>query len=258
MNLKIAAMAKRILLVGILMIISCAELWAQDNIHFTDFYISAGYRNQPYSQLNQNLSGSGYQTFNENTGILGAGISYVNQGPLGYFVESEFNLNRKQFSNDEVNYRYLPIHVTGGIQYYVGNCQNKDFRVYPKLGVFYGTTSLDLIAKNVNADFDQNLMGNMNTSFLYQRNYGINFSLNADKLLGAFLKPTTQIGVYSRMGIQVGYMWNIISSDTKLRRNFNSDLRKDFEISNAPEFDPSTFYVKLNFAIGKFEKMKER
>ncbi len=250
-------MTKKLLLLGALVIVFSTDLSAQENIRFTDFYISAGYRNQPYSQLNHNLSGSGYQTFNEHTGILGAGISYVNQGPLGYYVESEFNLNRKKFSNEDVNYRYLPIHVTAGVKYYLGNSQNQEFRIYPKLGVFYGTTSLDLIARNVNADFDQNLMGNMNTSFLYQRNYGLNISINADKLLGAILKPTTHIGVYSRMGIQVGYMWNIFSSGTKLRRNFNSDLRNDFEISNAPEFDPSAFYVKLNFAIGKFEKVRE-
>ncbi|AWW30747.1 hypothetical protein DN752_11775 [Echinicola strongylocentroti] len=230
---------------------------SQEKIYFTDFYISAGYRNQPYTELNNYLSGQGYQTFEKQTATLGGGISYVAMSRLGIFAEADFNLNKKRFSNDYVNYRYLPVHVTAGLQYHWKNSLTKDWRFYPKVGIYYGTTSLDLIAKDLESDFNENLMGNMNTSFLYQRNLGLNFSLNADKLLGAFLKPTTQVGVYSRMGLQVGYMLNLYSSVTKLRRNFSADLRKDLIISNAPAFDPSAFYVKLNFAIGKFEKSSD-
>jgi len=232
-------------------------LFAQDKIYFTDFYVSAGFKNQPYTELNDYLDNIGYQTFEKQSATLGAGISYVAMSGLGLYAETEFNLNKKHFNNEFVSYRYLPIHVTAGFQYHWKNTITKDLRFYPKVGIFYGTTSLDLIASDLNTDFNDNLMGGMNTSFLYQRNYGLNISLNADKLLGAFLKPTTQVGVYSRLGLQVGYMLNVFSSVTKLRRNFNPDLRKDLIISNAPKFDPSAFYVKLNFAIGKFEKESE-
>lgn len=243
-----------------LFVFGSTTLWAQGNeesIYFTDFYISAGFRHQPYTSLNQHLEDADYQTFNKQVGILGAGISYVSMSGLGTYAESEFNINRKSFSNDNVSFRYLPIHVTVGLQYHIKNSLTKDWRIYPKVGVFYGTTSLDLISNNIERDFDENLMGTMNTSFLYQKNYGLNFSINADKLLGAMMKPTTQVGVYSRMGLQVGYMLNVFTSRTKLRRNFNPDLRKDLNITNAPEFDPSAFYIKLNFALGKFQMEKD-
>ncbi|WP_246581517.1 hypothetical protein [Echinicola shivajiensis] len=230
---------------------------AQDKIYFTDFYVSAGFRNQAFKELSDYLQNSGYQTFDQQTATLGGGVSYVAMSGMGLYVETEFNLNRKRYSNEFVNYRYLPIHVTAGFQYHWINTTLQDWRFYPKVGLFYGSTSLDMIAKDLNTDFNENLMGGMNTSFMYQRNIGLNISLNADKILGAFLKPTTQIGVYSRMGLQVGYMLNLFSSVTKLRRNFNPALRKDLIISNAPKFDPSAFYLKLNFAIGKFEKKSE-
>lgn len=249
-------MKQKILLFAVLVMASTAELLAQDKLYFTDFYISAGYKHQPFTELNDHLAQAGYQTFQKQTATLGGGFSYVAMSGLGLFAETEFNLNKKRFNNDYVNYRYLPIHITAGFQYHWKNTITRDLRFYPKIGIYYGTTSLDLIAQNLNTDFDDNLLGGMNTSFMYQRNFGFNFSLNADKLLGAFLKPTTQVGVYSRMGLQVGYMLNVYSSVTKLRRNFNPDLRKDLIISNAPEFDPSAFYIKLNFAIGKYEKEK--
>ncbi|GGZ20304.1 hypothetical protein GCM10007049_11110 [Echinicola pacifica] len=228
----------------------------QDKLYFTDFYLSAGYRNQPYTDLANYLDNAGYETFNAQSGTLGAGFSYVALSGLGFFAESEFTLNKKRFENEFVNYRYRPFHITAGLQYHWKNTITDEWRIYPKLGLYYGTTSLDLITKDLVTDFNENLMGGMNTSFLYQRNLGLNISLNADRLLGAFLKPTTQVGVYSRMGLQVGYMLNLYSSVTQLRRNFSPDIRKDLIISNAPEFDPSAFYVKLNFAIGKFEKEK--
>ncbi|WP_236252726.1 hypothetical protein [Echinicola sp. 20G] len=250
-------MTKQLFLMLILVLAIQASSMAQDKIYFTDFYISAGFKNQPYTELNQYFADAGYQTFDKQTATLGGGVSYVAMSGMGFFAETEFNLNKKRYNNDFVNYRYLPIHVTGGFQYHWKNSNIKDWRFYPKIGVYYGSTSLDMIATDLNTDFGENLMGGMNTSFMYQRNIGLNFSINADKILGAFLKPTTQIGVYSRMGLQVGYMLNVYSSVTKLRRNFNPDLRKDLIISNAPKFDPSAFYIKLNFAIGKFEKESE-
>src|SRR5690606_11629001 len=92
----------------------------------------------------------------------------------------------------------------------------------------------------------------MNTSFLYQENYGLNLSVNADKVIGNFIKPTTQVGIYTRVGLQAGYNMYLSSSRTKIRRNCNQNLKDDFAMVNSPTFDPSAFYVKLNFAIGKF------
>ncbi|GAB3653007.1 hypothetical protein GCM10028791_22880 [Echinicola sediminis] len=250
-------MKKNLVLFTFLMLVLPVAVFAQEKIYFTDFYISAGFKNQPYTDLNHYLENAGYQTFEKQSATLGGGFSYVAMSGLGFFAETDFNLNKKRFNNEFVSYRYLPIHISAGFQYHWKNTITQDLRFYPKIGLYYGSTSLDLIASDLNTDFDENLMGGMNTSFLYQRNFGLNLSLNADKLLGAFLKPTTHVGVYSRMGLQVGYMLNIYSSVTKLRRNFNPDLRKDLIISNAPKFDPSAFYVKLNFAIGKFEKENE-
>lgn len=233
------------------------SLEAQDNVTLTDFYISVGYKNQPFNSLNQRLSQNGYETFSENVGTLGGGFSYLPQSGLGLFAETEMNVNRKGFSNDDISYRYLPIHVTAGVQYHFLNSKTAEWRFYPKLGIFFGTTSLDLVSNNANRDFNENLLGAMNTSFLYQENYGINFSLNADKLIGSFFQPTTQIGIYSRMGIQVGYMFNIFSSRTRLRRNFNPTLRDDFSMVNSPVFNPSAFYIKFNIALGKFTRGNE-
>lgn len=232
-------------------------LQAQDQVYLTDFYLSAGYKNQPFTELNQRLKENGYDSFNANVGTIGGGVSYLPKSGLGIFAETELNINKKGFSNENVSYRYLPVHITAGVQYQFIRTQMGDWRFYPKMGLFYGTTSLDLISTYPNRDFNENLMGAMNTSFLYQQNYGINFSLNADKVIGAFLQPTTQIGIYSRVGMQIGYMLNIFSSRTKLRRNFNPTLRDDFSIVNSPTFNPSAFYVKFNFALGKFNKKED-
>lgn len=246
---------KKIYLVLILFSCFINDLLAQDFLYFTDVYISGGYKNQPYNALNQKLSAAGYQTFGSNIGAVGLGINHFNSSRWGFFAESEYNLNSKRSSNEEVNYRYMPLHVTAGVQYVLfKNRSLSQWRFYPRMGVFYGSTSLDLIANNLNRDFDENLIGAMNTSFLYQRNYGLNFSLNADKIFAAFIKPTTQVGIYSRMGVQVGYFLNVINSRTRLRRNFKPDLRDDFAISNAPEFNPSAFYIKFNFGLGKFRR----
>jgi hypothetical protein len=228
---------------------------AQEYLYFTDFYLSAGYRNQPYSALNQRLQNAGYQNFSEHAGIIGGGVSYFKGPRWGLFAESELTLHNKRSSNDEVNYRYLPLHVSLGFQYRLFADRNPaQWSYYPRIGIFYGTTSLDLLANDINRDFDQNLTGAMNSSFLYQRNYGLNFSMNADKIIGAIIKPTTQVGIYSRVGLQVGYIWNAFNSRTKLRRNFNPDIRDDFAIRNSPHFDPSAFYFKVNFALGKFKR----
>lgn len=238
------------------MFLVCFCLQAQNQVSLTDFYISVGYKKQPFTALNQRLQENGYHSFKKDVGTLGGGFSYLPKSGLGIFGETQLNINRKGFNNEDMSYRYLPIHITAGIQYHLlqSRIGATDWSFYPKLGLFFGTTSLDLISNNPNRDFDENLLGAMNTSFMYQENYGLNFSLNADKLLGSFLQPTTQIGIYSRMGIQVGYMLNLFSSRTKLRRNFNPTLRNDFSMSNSPVFDPSAFYVNLNFALGKFNK----
>jgi len=247
---------KKILLVPVFFFLFQSTLLAQEEVSLFDFYISAGYKNQPFSTLNQRLEENGYESFNKHVGTLGGGFSYVPKSGWGIFAETELNINKKGFSNADVSYRYLPIHITAGLQYHLlhSKTTTAEWNFYPKVGVFFGTTSLDLVSNNPNRDFDENLMGAMNTSFLYQENYGLNLSLNADKLIGSFLQPTTQVGIYSRLGIQVGYMLNIISSRTKLRRNFNPTIKDDFSMSNSPKFDPSAFYVKLNFAIGKFTK----
>ncbi|HSJ68748.1 MAG TPA: hypothetical protein VK921_13775 [Anditalea sp.] len=246
---------KKIYLLLILLSSVLNEIYAQEFLQFTDVYLSGSYKNQPYAALNQKLSAAGYQTFGSNIGAIGLGINHFNSSRWGFFAESEYNLNSKRSSNEEVNYRYMPLHVTAGFQYVLfKNRALSQWRFYPRVGIFAGSTSLDLIANNLNRDFDENLLGAMNTSFLYQRNYGLNFSLNADKIFAAFIKPTTQVGIYSRMGIQIGYMLNVINSRTRLRRNFKPDLRDDFAISNAPEFDPSAFYIKLNFGLGKFKR----
>lgn len=233
-----------------------SHLQAQTEVTLTDFYISVGYKNQPFTSLNQRLEESGLQSFNSNVGTLGAGFSYLPQSGWGVFAETELNVNKKGYSNDDVSYRYLPVHFTAGVQYHLLRTRigDGDWDFYPKLGIVFGTTSLDLVSNNPNRDFDENLLGNMNTSFLYQENYGLNLSLNADKLVGSFLQPTTQVGIYSRMGLQVGYLLNVFSSRTKLRRNFNPTIRNDFSMSNSPTFNPSSFYVKFNFAIGKFTR----
>ena len=241
----------------VLIFISCVftEMSAQEFLHFTDVYISGAYKHQPFTALNQKLSAAGYQTFGSDIGAIGLGLNHFNSSKWGFFAESEYNLNSKRSSNDEVNYRYMPLHISAGVRYFpFRNRSLSQWSFYPRLGLFYGSTPLDLIANNLNRDFDDNLMGAMNTSFLYQRNYGLNMSLNADKIFAAFIKPTTQIGIYSRMGIQVGYFLNVINSRTRLRRNFKPDLRDDFAINNAPEFNPSAFYVKLNFGLGKFKR----
>ncbi|MBS9523390.1 hypothetical protein KIH41_14445 [Litoribacter ruber] len=231
------------------------DLAAQEFLHFTDFYVSGGYRNQPYKALNQRLQNAGYQDFGEHAGIVGIGINHFNSSRWGLFAESELTLHKKRSSNDEVNYRYLPLHVTAGVQYRLFPERGfSQWNFYPRLGLFYGTTSLDLLANNLNRDFDDNITGAMNSSFLYQRNYGLNFSLNADKIIGAFIKPTTQVGIYSRFSLQAGYIWNVLNSRTKLRRNFNPDIRDDFAIRNSPTFDPSAFYIKANIGLGKFKR----
>src|SRR5690554_4999775 len=247
---------KKILLVPALFFLFQSTLLAQDEISLFDFYISAGYKNQPFSSLNNRLEENGYESFNAHVGTLGGGFSYVPRSGWGIFAETELNINRKGFSNADVSYRYLPVHISAGIHYHLlkAKTANSEWDFYPKLGVFFGTTSLDLVSNNPNRDFDENLLGALNTSFLYQENYGLNFSLNADKLVGSFIQPTTQVGIYSRMGIQVGYMLNVVSSRTKLRRNFNPTIKDDFSMRNSPRFDPSAFYVKLNFAIGKFSR----
>lgn len=246
---------------NIILLVSCCvillgNLHAQDEVTLTDFYISAGYKHQPFSALNKRLEHNGLDSFNPNVGTLGGGFSYLPQSGWGLFAETELNINKKGFSNEQVSYRYLPIHVTAGVQYHLFRTRigASDWDFYPKLGFVFGTTSLDLVSNNPNRDFDENLLGTMNTSFLYQENYGLNLSLNADKLVGSFLQPTTQVGIYSRMGVQVGYLLNVFSTRTKLRRNFNPTIRNDFSMSNSPEFNPSAFYVKLNFAIGKFTR----
>lgn len=251
-NLLMGIKMKNILLISALIFFFQTRLLAQQEIILTDFYLSAGYRNQPFNALNQRLDQNGLESFNANVGTLGGGFSYLPISGLGLFVETELNINRKGFSNEEVSYRYLPTHFTVGIQYHFLPSPSEDWKLYPKVGVFFGTTSLDLVSNHPNRDFNENLLGAMNTSFLYQENYGLNFSMNADKLIGSFLQPTTQIGIYSRMGIQVGYILNLFSSRTKLRRNFNTTLKDDFAVQNSPAFNPSAFYVKLNFAIGKF------
>ena len=239
----------------ILIMFFFSELKAQEFLSFTDFYLSGGYRNQPYTSLNQKLEAAGYQSFGADIGTIGAGINHFNSSRWGFFAEADYNLNNKRSSNNEVNYRYLPLHASVGVQYHpFKNRKFSQWIYYPRLGVFYGTTSLDLIANDINRDFDENLLGAMNTSFLYQRNYGLNFSLNADKVFAAFIKPTTQVGVYSRVGLQAGYIASIANGRTRLRRNFKPDLRDNFGIFNAPVFDPSTFYVKVNFALGKFKR----
>ncbi|KEO73574.1 hypothetical protein [Anditalea andensis] len=242
----------------VLIILFCSiflDIQAQEYLHFTDFYLSGGYKNQPYTALNQKLTEAGYQSFGSNMGTIGIGINHFNSYRWGFFAESEYNLNSKRSSNDELNYRYMPLHITAGVQYIIFKYRPlSQWRFYPRIAVYAGSTSLDLISNDLNLDFDENLMGAMNTSFLYQRNYGLNLSLNADKVIAAFIKPTTQVGIYSRMGIQVGYFLNVINSRTRLRRNFKPDLRDDFAIHNAPEFDPSAFYVKINIGLGKFKR----
>jgi hypothetical protein len=247
---------KNLLLLAVCFLLLQSNLHAQNEVTLTDFYISAGYKHQPFSTLNQRLEDSGLDSFNPNVGTLGAGFSYLPQSGLGLFIETELNINKKGFSNSQVSYRYLPIHVTAGVQYHLFRTKigASDWDFYPKLGIVFGTTSLDLVSNNPNRDFDENLLGSMNTSFLYQENYGLNFSVNADKLVGSFLQPTTQVGIYSRIGIQAGYMLNVFSSRTKLRRNFNPTIRNDFSMNNSPEFNPSAFYVKFNIAIGKFTR----
>lgn len=247
---------KNLLLFAICLLIGHSTLQAQTGVTLTDFYISAGYKHQPFFSLNQRLEDNGLHSFNPNVGIIGAGFSYLPRSGWGLFAETELNINKKGFSNNQVSYRYLPVHVTAGVQYHLLRTKigTSDWDFYPKLGLVFGTTSLDLVSNNPNRDFDENLLGTMNTSFLYQENYGLNLSLNADKLVGSFLQPTTQVGIYSRMGIQVGYMLNVFSSRTKLRRNFNPTIRNDFSMSNSPEFNPSAFYVKMNIAIGKFTR----
>lgn len=245
----------KIFAVMIIFLCIFSEAQAQEYLHFTDVYLSGGYRNQPYSALNQKLEDAGYRSFNSNVGMIGIGINHFNSSRWGFFAETEYNLNSKRSANEQVNYRYLPIHLSAGIQYKpFMNRKFSQWSYYPRLAFFYGTTSLDLIANDINRNFDDNLIGSMNTSFLYQRNYGLNFSLNADKVLAAFIKPTTQVGVYSRMGLQVGYIANLVNGRTRLRRNFKPDLRDDFAVMNAPDFDPSAFYVKLNFGLGKFKR----
>lgn len=250
-------MKKILLLSAYLISLLQGQLQAQSGVTLTDFYISAGYKNQPFSSLNQRLEDNGLQSFNANVGTLGAGFSYLPQSGWGLYAETELNVNKKGFSNANVSYRYLPVHFTAGVQYHLFRSKigASDWDFYPKLGVFFGTTSLDLVSNHPDRDFDENLLGSMNTSFLYQENYGLNLSLNADKLVGSFLQPTTQVGIYSRLGLQVGYMLNVFSSRTKLRRNFNPTIRNDFSMENSPKFDPSAFYVKLNFAIGKFSRV---
>ncbi|HLT08842.1 MAG TPA: hypothetical protein VK014_15035 [Cyclobacteriaceae bacterium] len=240
--------------IGLFLILG--QVYAQSDVTLTDFFLSVGYKNQPFSALNQRLVDNGLKSFNANVGTLGGGFSYLPQSGWGFFAETELNVNKKGYSNAQVSYRYLPVHVTAGVQYHLFRAKigDNDWSFYPKLGLVFGTTSLDLVSNNPNRDFDENLLGSMNTSFLYQENYGINISLNADKLLGSFMQPTTQVGIYSRMGFQIGYMLNVFSSRTKLRRNFNPTIRNDFSMSNSPEFNPSAFYVKFNFAIGKFTK----
>jgi len=245
---------KELLLLFILTILLPFGLQAQENISLTDFYLSVGYRNQPYTSLNQRLKQNDYKSFNRHVGTIGGGFSYLPQSGMGVFAETEMNMNRKGFNSDRVSYRYLPVHFTAGVQYHFLNSKTAEWRFYPKVGVFFGTTSLDLIINNPNRDFNENLLGAMNTSFLYQENYGVNLSVNADKLIGSFIQPTTQVGIYSRMGIQIGYILNVFSSRTKLRRNFSPTLKDDFSMSNSPSFDPSAFYVKLNIAIGKFSQ----
>jgi len=247
---------KKIYLILIFISAALSETKAQEILYFTDIYISGAYKNQPFTALNQKLAAAGYQTFGSDIGAIGIGINHFNTSRWGFFAESEYNLNSKRSSNEEVNYRYLPLHISAGVQYYpFKNRPLSQWNIYPRLGLFYGSTSLDLIANNLNRDFDDNLMGAMNTSFLYQRNHGINMSINADKIFAAFIKPTTQVGVYGRMGVQVGYFLNVINSRTRLRRNFKPDLRDNFAINNAPEFNPSAFYVKLNFGLGKFRRV---
>jgi hypothetical protein len=228
-------------------------LHAQEEVYLTDFYISVGYKNQPFTALNQRLEENGYDSFSSHVGALGMGFSYLPKSRIGIFAETEMTVNKKEFNNEVLSYRYLPVHLTAGIQYHFNFDLVPEWNFYPKLGIFYGTTSLDLISNHPNRDFNENLMGAMNTSFLYQENYGLNISLNADKLIGTFLQPTTQIGIYSRMGLQIGYMLNLFNSKTKLRRNFNPTLRDDFSMRNSPPFNPSAFYAKINFALGKFK-----
>ncbi len=256
MDMVIINKMKNLLLLAGCFLLLHSTLPAQGQVTLTDFYISAGYKNQPFSALNQRLEDNGLHSFNPNVGTLGGGFSYLPQSGWGLFAETELNINKKGFSNDQVSYRYLPIHVTAGIQYHLFRTRigSNEWDFYPKLGLVFGTTSLDLVSNNPNRDFDENLLGTMNTSFLYQENYGLNLSLNADKLLGSLLQPTTQVGIYSRMGIQAGYFLNVFSSRTKLRRNFNPTIRNDFSMSNSPKFNPSAFYVKFNFAIGKFTR----
>lgn len=247
---------KKALFLSSFLILLNVSVYAQNEVRLIDFYISGGYKHQPFTSLNQILEENGYKSFSKNVGTLGVGISYLPKSGLGFFAETEFNVNKKSFSNDNVSYRYLPVHITAGLQYHLLHSRigTADWNFYPKLGIFFGTTSLDLVSNNPNRDFNENLMGAMNTSFLYQENYGLNFSLNADKLIGSFLQPTTQVGIYSRTGIQVGYMLNVASSRTKLRRNFNTTIKNDFTMSNSPVFNPSAFYVTINFAIGKFTR----
>lgn len=240
----------------LLFIFVIVDIQAQEFLHFTDVYLSGGYRNQPYTALNQKLESAGYQSFNSHVGVLGIGINYFNSSRWGVFAETEYNLNTKRSENEQINYRYLPVHGSVGIQYKpFMNRKISQWTYYPRIAFFYGTTSLDLIANDINRNFDDNLMGSMNTSFLYQRNYGLNLSLNADKVFAAFIKPTTQVGIYSRMGLQVGYIANLVSGRTRLRRNFKSDFIDNYAVFNAPQFDPSTFYIKLNFGLGKFKKV---
>lgn len=249
---------KKVFLFSACLLLLQGHLWGQTEVTFTDFYISAGYKNQPFSSLNQRLEDNGLDSFNANVGTLGAGFSYLPRSGWGIFAETELNVNKKGYSNNNVSYRYLPVHFAAGVQYHLFRTEigASEWDFYPKLGLYFGTTSLDLVSNHPERNFDENLMGAMNTSFLYQENYGLNLSLNADKLVGSFLQPTTQVGIYSRLGVQVGYMFNLFSSRTKLRRNFNPTIRNDFSMENSPEFNPSAFYVKLNFAIGKFNRVE--
>lgn|SRR5690554_3916450 len=248
-------MIKIILTLWVWVLLAPLQLYGQEeNVSLFDFYLSVGYKNQPYHNLNKRLEDNGYQSFNSHVGTLGGGFSYLPNSGLGFFGETQLNINRKGFSNNTVKYRYLPVHVTAGLQYHFLSSATSEWRFYPKLGVYFGSTSLDLISTTPNRDFNENILGAMNTSFLYQENFGVDVSVNVDKLIGSFLQPVTQVGIYSRLGLQVGYMLNLFSSRTKLRRNFNATVRDDFAIRNSPTFNPSAFYAKMNFAIGKFTK----
>src|SRR5690606_24527711 len=130
---------KKLFFVWAFVFLSNVALHAQDDVSLTDFYISVGYSHQPYSSLNQSLEASGYQSFNAHVGTLGGGFSYLPKSGLGIFAETQLNVNRKGFSNAVVSYRYLPTHVTAGVQYHFLYSGTADYRIYPKLGFFFGT-----------------------------------------------------------------------------------------------------------------------